>query len=484
MVEGITHRPIIDTKMCDSCLVCIGGCPAEIIPELRKEDSSLRGRIYKEAKTAPSINIDKVFEMPPCQLACPIHQDVRRYTNLIANKKYKEAMEVIRETNALPSVCGYICHHPCEEKCVRDLVDEPISIKTLKRFVVDFDDGRLIPPEVGQKGGKKVSIIGSGPAGLAAAYELARMSYQVEVIEAFSEPGGMLCWAIPPFRLPRNILNRDIKYIERTGVTIKTSVKFGVDVSLSDLRKAGADAIIMAIGTHEGLKMGVKNDKYVSRYIDCLAFLRKYASGEQIDLGDKTIVVGGGNAAIDSARSALRCGIKDATILYRRGYEEMPADRDEIKEAQAEEVKIYYLAMPVRIIKKDGEIQGLECIKTRLGESDESGRRRPIPIEGSDFIINTSSIISAVGQRPNLSWNQEGLPFNFSPRNTFIIDDSCLTNIEGVFAAGDAVSGPTTVVEAMASGKRAARSVDIYLSGKEQGEHENQRLRVKNSKTT
>ena len=466
-VEGRTHRPIIDTEKCDACSVCAKGCPAEIIFEMRKEESSLRGRVYKEVKTTPSINVDKIFDMPPCQAACPIHQDIRGYIELIAERKYEEALKLIRETNALPSVTGYICSHPCEEKCVRNLVDESASIKTLKRFVVDFDDGRLAPPQVGRKKGKKISIIGSGPAGLAAAYELAGMSYEVEVLEAFSQPGGMLCWAIPPFRLPRNVLNRDIKYIEGMGVTIKTKVKFGIDMSLPDLRRDGADAIIMAIGTHEGLKMGVKNDKYARGYMDCLTFLRKYASGEPVDLGNKTIVVGGGNAAIDSARSALRSGVKDVTILYRRSYEEMPADRDELKEAQAEGIKINYLAMPVRIIGRDGEIQALECIKTKLGEPDESGRRRPIPIEGSDFIMNISSIISAVGQRPDLSWNQEGLSFNLSPGNTFIVDDSCLTNIEGVFAAGDAVNGPTTIVEAMASGKRVARSVDNYLSGKE-----------------
>jgi len=465
-VEGRTHRPIIDTEKCDTCSVCAKGCPAEIIFEMRKEESSLRGRVYKEVKTAPSINVDKIFDMPPCQAACPIHQDIRGYIELIAERKYEEALKLIRETNALPSVTGYICSHPCEEKCVRNLVDESASIKTLKRFVVDFDDGRLAPPQVGRKKGKKISIIGSGPAGLAAAYELAGMSYEVEILEAFSQPGGMLCWAIPPFRLPRNVLNRDIKYIEGMGVTIKTKVKFGIDMSLPDLRRDGADAIIMAIGTHEGLKMGVKNDKYARGYMDCLTFLRKYASGEPVDLGNKTIVVGGGNAAIDSARSALRSGVKDVTILYRRSYEEMPADRDELKEAQTEGIKINYLAMPVRIIGRDGEIQALECIKTKLGEPDESGRRRPIPIEGSDFIMNISSIISAVGQRPDLSWNQEGLSFNLSPENTFIVDDSCLTNIEGVFAAGDAVSGPTTIVEAMASGKRVARSVDNYLSGK------------------
>ncbi len=165
MVEGRTHRPIIDTEKCRTCSVCIRGCPAEIIPEMRKEELSLRGRIYREAKTAPSINIDKVFEMPPCQLACPIHQDVSRYTNLIASKKYQEALAVIRETNALPSVCGYICHHPCEEECLRSLVDEPVSIKSLKRFVADSDDGRLIPPEVTQKRGRRFQLSGRGQPG-------------------------------------------------------------------------------------------------------------------------------------------------------------------------------------------------------------------------------------------------------------------------------------------------------------------------------
>ncbi|MFC1913196.1 FAD-dependent oxidoreductase [Chloroflexota bacterium] len=468
MVEGRTHRPVIDTEKCDSCSVCIKGCPAGIIPEMRKEESSLRGRIYREAGTAVSLNIDKVFALPSCQVACPIHQDVRKYTNLIASKKYEEALAVIRENNALPSVCGYICHRPCEAECFRNLVDEPISIRTMKRFVADFDDGRSVPAEVSRKKREKVVIVGSGPAGLAAAYDLARIGYGVEVLEAYSEPGGMLRWAIPPFRLPRNILSRDISYIEKMGVTIKTSIKFGVDASLTELRKDDADAIIMAIGTHQGLKMGIKKEECGEEYLDCLTFLRKYNNGEPVDLGEKTVVVGGGNAAIDSVRSALRTGVKEAAIVYRRSYEEMPADRDEIEEAQAEGVKIHYLAMPVNIAKKDGKIQGLECVETRLGERDGSGRRKPVPVEGSEFTIATNSIISAIGQRPDLSWNREGLPFEFSPMNTFIVDDSCLTNIDGIFAAGDASSGPTTVVEAMASGRSAAVAVDNYLAGKGQ----------------
>lgn len=464
-VEGRTYVPVVDHEKCNTCAVCMKGCPAEVIPEQRLEESSLRGRIYKDIKTAPSLGVEPV-EMPSCQQACPIHQDVRQYIRLIANREYRGALKLIRETNALPSVTGYVCHHPCEVACARNLVDEPVAIKNLKRFVADFDNGKLVPPEI-KKNGVKISIIGSGPSGLAAAYELAREGYQIEIIESFPEPGGMLRWAIPPFRLPKDILERDIGYIQRMGVAIKTSVKFGVDVTLSELKKEGADAIIMAIGTHQGLKIGIENERSISGYIDCLDFLRKYADGEQVALGDKVIVVGGGNAAIDAARSGLRCGAREVTVIYRRSCEEMPADGDEVREAEAEGVKINYLVAPVRIIERDSEIRGLECIKTQLGELDKSGRKRPIPIRGSEFVLDATSVIPAIGQQPDLSWNQEGLHFSFSSRNTFIVDGDYLTSVENVFATGDAVNGPTTVVEAMASGKMTAKAVVRYLSNKE-----------------
>ena len=215
MVEGRTHKPVIDNEKCNVCAVCLKGCPAEAVFSLRQEDASLRGRIYKGVKTPPTLNADKVFDMPPCQLTCPLHQDVRGYINLIFQNKYEEALAVIREANALPSVCGYVCHHPCEEKCVRNLVDDPVAIRVLKRFVADADNGEMVPPLAGKRKDKKVAIIGSGPAGLAAAYDLVRMGHEVEVLEAYDEPGGMLRWAIPPFRLPREVLNRDIKYIEK-----------------------------------------------------------------------------------------------------------------------------------------------------------------------------------------------------------------------------------------------------------------------------
>ncbi len=464
-----TYIPKVDVERCNTCAVCTRGCPAETIPEQRKEMLSLRGRIYEDTKTAPSIERVADLEVPPCQEACPIHQDIQGPMKLIANKKYIEALKLIRETNALPSVTGYICTHPCEGGCNRNLIDEAVSIRSVRRFVADFDGGKLKPPLI-KKNGRKVSIVGSGPSGLAAAYELAKYGYTVEIIEALAEPGGMLRWAIPSFRLPNNILERDIKYIERMGVTIRTGCKFGVDVKLSDFKKSGVQAIIVAIGTQEDLKMEMENDRRCNGYFGCLDFLGRYARGEQIKLGAKLIVVGGGNAAIDTARSALRCGTTEVTVVYRRSREEMPADGDEVREAEAEGVKIEYLIAPVKTICKDGVIQGVECIKTELAETDKSGRRRPVPLRGSGFVLDASSVISAIGQQPDLSWNREALPFDFSLGNTFIVNDDCLTNIENVFAAGDAVSGPSTVVEAMASGKKVAGVVDSYLSGKEQGE--------------
>lgn len=455
MVEGRIQKPVLDDEKCNACLACVKGCPAEIIPEMRTEESSLRGRIYKDIGTAPAFNMDKVLGMPPCQLACPIHQDIRGYIEFIAKGKYEEALALIREANPLPSVTGYICSHPCEIGCVRDSVDDLVSIRALKRFVTDFDDGRSAPPKIDRHMGKRVSIIGSGPAGLAAAYDLLRMGYQVEVIEAFPKLGGMLRYAIPPFRLPRNILERDIKYIEGMGATIKTGVKFGVDVGLSDLKKDGIEAVIIAIGTHKSLMLPVKSAHFFPRCMDCLTFLKKYAGGEPVDLGDKVVVVGAGNSGIDAARAALRCGAKEAMMIDV--LEEPACDKDEMKETEEEGVKVSYLTKVVGVIGKDGEVQGLECVKVKPD--------KPRQTEGK-FVISANSIIVAIGQYPDLSWNKEGLAFSVSPKNILSVDDNCQTNIEGVFAAGDAVSGPTTVVEAMTSGKKVASAVDVYLSGK------------------
>jgi NADPH-dependent glutamate synthase beta subunit-like oxidoreductase len=266
-----------------------------------------------------------------------------------------------------------------------------------------------------------------------------------------------LAWAIPGFRLPREALRRDIEYIRKLGVTIKTGITFGRDLTWADVRKNGADALIVAAGTQRSLKMMIRNEDDFEGYMDCLTFLRGCNQGINIPLGDRVLVVGGGNAAVDSARSALRLGAKEVAIVYRRSMEEMPADEEEVDEARDEGIKIQFLTAPVRMIGEEGRVRGLECVRTELKEADDSGRRRPVPIQGSDFVWPADTVVAAVGQAPDYSLVGQ----------VKMDRESLGTNEKGVFVAGDFVTGPTTVVEAMASGKKAAKEVDRYLEAKE-----------------
>jgi heterodisulfide reductase subunit A len=460
-VEGRTHKPVIDYNRCETCGVCLEACPAEPIPDFRYEPDSLRGKLYSRSDSEPRINVTKAFDLPNCQAECPVRQDVRGYMRLISEGRYGEALELIREANPLPSVCGYVCHHPCESACTRGRVDDPLSIRSLKRFVTDYDNGRLNPPSVGKPKGKKVVVIGSGPAGLAAGHELARMGYEVEIIESYREAGGLLAWAIPAFRLPREILQRDIDYIRKMGVTIRTGMHFGTDVKIAGLRKNGAHAVIVATGTQKSLKLNIENEDRHRGYLDCLDFLKACSDGRDVALGRQVLVVGGGNAAVDTARSALRKGGVKVTILYRRSLEEMPADREEIKEALREGVRIEFLTAPKKMLVSEGKVKGLECLKTKLREADQSGRKRPVPVEGSEFVIKAGTIISAVGQEPDFGPVTRGFA---SGDKALSVDRKTLqANVDGVFAAGDFVNGAGTVVEAMASGKKAAQAVARYL---------------------
>ena len=464
-VEGRTHKPVIEYNRCETCGVCLKACPAEAIPDFRYEPDSLRGKLYSHSDPEPRINVTKVFDLPHCQAACPVRQDVRGYMRLIAEGRYGEALELIREANPLPSVCGYVCHHPCESACTRGRVDDPLSIRSLKRFVTDYDDGRLNPPSVGKPKGKKVVIIGSGPSGLAAGHELARMGYEVEIIESYREAGGLLAWAIPAFRLPREILQRDIDYIRKMGVTIKTGMRFGTDVKISGLQKNGANAVIVATGTQKSLKLHIENEDRHRGVLDCLDFLKACSDERDVALGSQILVIGGGNAAVDTARSALRKSRAKVTILYRRSFEEMPADREEIKEALREGVRVEFLTAPKKMLVSGGKVKGLECLKTELREADHSGRKRPVPVEGSEFVIEANTVIPAVGQEADYGPVTGGLA---SGNKTLSIDRETLqANVDGVFAAGDFVNGAGTVIEAMASGKKAAQAVDRYLQSKE-----------------
>jgi NADH-quinone oxidoreductase subunit F len=396
----------------------------------------------------------------PCTHTCPAGVDAPRYIRFIAQGKPGEAVAVIRERIPFPSVCGYVCIHPCEAKCRRGLLDEAIGIRVLKRFAVDNDNGTWKQnAKMLLATGKQVAIVGSGPAGLTAAFYLAKLGHKVTVFEALPEVGGMMRVAIPDYRLPKDILKRDIAEIEAVGVDIKTNTKVE---SVDDLFEKGYDAVFLAVGAHEGLKIGVKGEDSPG-VMDCVSFLREISLGGKVEIGQSVAVIGGGNAAIDSARTALRLGAKEVTIVYRRTKEQMPASLEEIEGAIEEGVKIRFLSAPSSITKKDGKLE-LECLAMKLGDIDASGRPRPEPIEGSQFTMSFDTIIAAIGQRPEIPSR-----FNLSlgRGNTIQVDPDTLLakDKEGVFAGGDVVKGPASVIEAIAHGRQAAISIDKYLGG-------------------
>jgi len=396
----------------------------------------------------------------PCSHTCPAGIDAPRYIRFIAQGKFAEALAVIREKIPFPSVCGYVCIHPCEAKCRRALLDDAIDIRGLKRFAAEHGNGLWKQNSgVAPATGKSVAIVGSGPAGLTAAYYLAKQGHSVTVFEALPEPGGMMRVGIPDYRLPKDILKAEIKEIESVGVEIRTNSR--VD-SLEELTEQGYNAIFIAIGAHQGIGMGVRGEDS-SKVMDCVSFLRDVSLGKGVKLGDRVAVIGGGNAAIDSARTALRLGAKEVTIIYRRTRSEMPASAEEIDGAIAEGVKIEFLASPSRIISKNGRVE-LGSIRMKLGAVDASGRPGPEPVEGSEFIMSFDTIIAAIGQRPEVP---NKFKLTLGRGNTIQVDpDTLATSQDGVFAGGDAKSGPASVIEAIADGKQAAISIDKYLGGK------------------
>jgi len=395
----------------------------------------------------------------PCTHTCPAGVDAPRYIRFIAQGKPSEAVAVIREKIPFPSVCGYVCIHPCEAKCRRELLDEAIGIRVLKRFAVDNDNGMWKQnSRMASSTDKKVAIVGSGPAGLTAAFYLAKLGHKVTVFEALPEVGGMMRVAIPDYRLPKDVLTKDIKEIEAVGVDIRTKTKIE---STDDLFEQGYNAVFLAMGAHQGLKIGVKGEDSPG-VMDCVSFLREVSLGKKVEVGEGVAVIGGGNAAIDSARTALRLGAKEVTIVYRRTKDEMPAATEEIEGAIEEGVKIRFLAAPLSIRQKNGRLE-LECNSMQLGDIDASGRRRPEPIEGGQFVMDFDTIIAAIGQRPEVP---SRFDLSLGRGNAIVVDpDTLATDKEGVFAGGDVVKGPASVIEAIAHGRLAATSIDKYLGG-------------------
>ncbi len=402
----------------------------------------------------------------PCQNACPTDQNAWGYVTLISEGRFKEAIAVIKEANPFPAVLGRVCFHPCENKCRRSQVDAPVSICALKRFAADVDlsASPSYRPAVEKPKDKKVAVIGAGPSGLSAAYFLACKGYQVTVFEALPVAGGMLAVGIPEYRLPRTILNAEIKAITDLGVELKLNTALGKDVTMDQLFKEGYSAVFVATGAHKGQKLGIPGED--SRGVaDGVTFLRNVNLGTIHKVEGKVVVIGGGNVAIDAARSALRLGATEVSILYRREKDDMPAYREEIDEAEKEGVAIHTLVAPKQVVIKDGKAAGVECQRMSLGKFDRSGRRTPQAIVGSEFVVDADLIIAAIGQTPDLSYlNGDGIAVT-KGGTIEVSGKSLATAREGVFAGGDTVRGPASAVEAIADGKNAALAIDRLLGG-------------------
>jgi len=405
----------------------------------------------------------------PCQAACPAGVDVKGYVGLIAQGRFQDAVDLVRDRCPLPGICGRVCTHPCELACERgDQGDDPVSIRLLKRFVADWElahPGTPRAPSV-RLHDEKVAVIGGGPAGLTAAFDLAKMGYGVTVFESGSQPGGMLEQCIPTFRLPREVLRSEVDYIARLGVEFRTGVRVGHDITLEEIRAQGHAAIVLAIGTQLGKRMGVPGEEELTGSLDAVDFLRLVNAERPLPAEGRLLVVGGGMSAMDAARTGRRLGF-DVTVVYRRTKQEMPAVPEEVEDAEREGVAFELLAAPLRVLGTGGKVTGLECNRMELGEPDESGRRRPVPIEGDVFTLDAELVVAAISQQADLSLLPEGQAYEKTRWGSLAADEQTqATGVDGVFAAGDLVAGPDTVIGAIAQGHRAARSAHAWLRGK------------------
>lgn len=396
-------------------------------------------------------------KIPPCNEACPAGQDIQGAIALATQGRFPEAWELLREENPFPGVCGRVCFHPCETSCNRREFDESVSINALERFLADFAFrlGRRVPPPRSRRK-ERMAVVGSGPAGLACAYHLARMGYEVTLLEARPVLGGMLRLGIPEYRLPKKVLEEEIDQILEMGVKAEVNARLGKNFELKDLK--GYAALFLATGHGQSKRLEVPGEE-MAGVMSGLEFLEKVGLGQEILLGKRVAVIGGGNTAFDAARSALRLGAKPV-ILYRRTREEMPAFPGEVLEAEEEGIEISYLVSPVQVIGQNGRLQGLECVRNRLGPPDEDGRRRPVEVKGSNFSLEVDQVISAIGEEADLSF----LPPDIRATGPAVFTDECgATPKQGVFAGGDLIHQPRTVVHAIGSGKRAAIFMDALV---------------------
>jgi glutamate synthase (NADPH/NADH) small chain len=392
-----------------------------------------------------------------CIKACPIHQDIHGYVTAIKEGDFDKALEVILDKNPFPASIGRVCPQFCVKPCTRSKKGDALAVAALKRAASDYGNYQ---PKPGPSTGKKVAIVGAGPAGLTIAYDLALWGHKVNVFEREAIKGGMLYTAIPPYRLPKDEVAKDVQRIESMGVDIKTSVNIGKDVGLDDLKK-DHDAVVICVGTHAPKYMGIDGeDKEGVTHV--IPFLHDLHLDKDPWVGKRVAVIGGGSSAMDAVRSAKRLG-KEAWLVYRRAREQMPAQLDEVEEGEEEQITFHYLTNPAKIMGED-KVVAMECIKMKLGEPDSSGRARPIPIEGSEFKIEVDMVIEAISQQPDLT-GLDGDKFKLTRWNTYDVDDGGMTSAEGFFAGGDCVNGPSTIVQALASARKASVGVHKFLTG-------------------
>jgi NADH-quinone oxidoreductase subunit F len=421
----------------------------------------------------------------PCQNACPAGVDVPGFVSLIGERRFDEALTLHRERNPLAAICSRVCFHPCESKCRRSTLDDPLSIRALKRYMVDQEKGFNIPSVAHDEGNakRKVAIVGAGPAGLSCAYFLARLGYRPTVFEAASEPGGMLVQAIPGYRLPRDILRREIGMIEKLGVQVKTKKKLGKDFTLQSLREAGYETVFVAVGAPLGAGLGMKGDD-AEGVIEAIDFLRQYNLGGRAPVGENVVVIGGGNAAVDAARTALRLGARSVTVAYRRTRSEMPAYQEEVEEAEREGVIFEFLAAPVDFVQEKGKLAAVKMRRMELGEFDRTGRRKPVARQDNaagnggpdgDFLLETDQLIAAIGQKldpgelftSGAQATSAPVTLKLNERGFIAVNPvTGQASEEWVFAGGDAVDGPSSVIEAIAAGEKAAVGMHAFLTGR------------------
>ena len=472
VVRVIEQTPYFKPFFCHHCedAPCATACPEDAITKDPETGVVLHDNDKCTGCNAvPGKSGAEKQQTSPCKAQCPAHIDVQGYVNLAAKGKFEQALALIKQASPFPSICGRVCHHPCESNCSRGDIDESVGIHGIERFIADLDlkaDKRYMP-KFKDKKQDLVAIVGSGPAGLTCAYYLAIDGYAVTVFEKGPELGGMLTTGIPDYRLPANIVEAEIEHIRDMGVTLKTGVEIGTDMTVAQLRQDGFKAFFIAVGTQECIQLGIEGEDLDGVY-PALDYLGQVNRGEQVAIGKNVAVIGGGNAAMDAVRSARRLGAENAFIIYRRGLEQMPANAEKIEECQQEGIPINTLTQPLRFIGENGRLKAIECIKMQLTEPDDSGRRRPEPVAGSEFTIEVDNAISALGQEADWSCLTAECACTLSDWGTMNVDALTLQSDDAdIFAGGDAVRGPQSIVEAIADGRQAAISIDRYIQGRD-----------------